>query len=82
VFASVAFMQPPLKLLPPMAAHEMPLTMPVNVFIQVGGVHGLAQNLTLGLTVFAAFTYGMRYIMSREIEKLDSAVSPAVSSSV
>ena len=46
-------MQPPLKLLPPMVAHEVPLTLPLKVFIQVGGVHGLPQNFTFGLTAFA-----------------------------
>ena len=45
----------------------------------VGGVHGLAQKRMLPLIAFAAFTYGIRYIMSRLIEKLVSAVSFAVS---
>ena len=56
--------------------------LPVLVFIQVGVVHGLAQKRMLPFTCCAAFTYGMRYIMSRLIEKLDREVSPDVSSSV
>src|SRR5262249_54547197 len=51
-------------------------------FIQVGGVEGLAQRRMLGLTAWAALTYGMSACMSRSIEKLASDVSPAVSSSV
>ncbi len=62
--------------------HETPATVPLLVFIQVGGVHGLAQKRMFGLTLIAAVTNGMRYIMSRLIEKLLRLVSFAVSSSV
>ena len=51
-------------------------------FIQVGGVHGLAQKRMLPLTAWAALTNGMSFCMSRSIEKLASDVSSGVSSSV
>ena len=74
-FAATSCMHPPSKALPPMLAHEVPLTVPLVVFIQVGGVHGLAQKRMLPLTACAAFTYGIRYIVSRVIEKLVRLVS-------
>ena len=61
-------------------AHELPLTVPLVVFIQIGGVQGLAQKRMLGFTVCAALMYGISFVMSRASEKLVSAVSPAVSS--
>ena len=52
------------------------------VFIQVGGVQGLAQKRMLDFTACAALMYGISFILSRSIEKLLIAVSPAVSFSV
>ncbi len=65
----------------PTRAHEVPLEVPLFVFIQVGGVHGLAQKCMSTGSACAALMYGMSAFMSRAIEKLVSAVSPAVSSS-
>ena len=42
-----------------MLAHDVLLTLPLVVFIQVGGVQGLAQMRMLPLTACAAFTYGI-----------------------
>ena len=77
-------MHPPSKAVLPTLAHEGPpvVTLPAFVFIQVGGVHGLAQKRMFGLIFIAAWTYGIRYMVSRLIEKLVMLISPAVSSSV
>ena len=63
---------------------EMPVVavLPLLVFIHGGVVHGLAQKRMLPLMACAAFTYGIRYIMSRLVEKLLRAVSFAVSTGV
>ena len=44
------------------------------VFIQVGGVQGLAQKRMLPFTACAALMYGISFCMSRSIEKLASVV--------
>src|SRR5215471_3561170 len=81
-FAAMSCMQPPSNAVPPTLVHAVPLTVPLFVFIHVGGVHGLAQKRRLPLTASAAFTYGIRYFMSWVIEKPPRLVSFAVSSSV
>jgi hypothetical protein len=51
-------------------------------FIQVGGVHGLAQNRMSDFTACAALMYGISLCRSRAMEKFVIAVSPALSFSV
>ena len=52
-------MHPPSKAVLPTSAHDVEATVPLFVFIQVGGVQGLAQKRIFGFTAIAALTYGM-----------------------
>ena len=63
-----------------MLAHEVPLPVPLVVFIQVGGVQGLAHMRMLPLIACAAFTYGIRHRHVPADREVVSAVSPDVSS--